>query len=371
MSNCTSLTAAILVSLGAARMPLLAADTAPSDHWSFQLEMTSRYDDNITELSDRDRDRVGASACDATPSCAERFRIESPGALVLAPSGRVEWSNETARKVRSSVRAELRASAYARNSVKNYESYSLRFSQDLTPAQEYGTTLILRGLLLPDFYLRELTVPEESRVQGQTVRDSARFSSLDTSAALRQVLAPKYLDLEVVAGRERRNYDEPFDERDGDLKGYGADLTWHPLGSSAIDVKAGYRSESYDAEGDRPATQAPEPDISSDRGTASLGLALKWGRQARRGGLSLGLEQEKRGFLSRDAVDTFHFGRRDKRTQISLAVRQGLGRVFYLEAGLTHEKNDSDLGPGAGSSGDDEVTDYTHNVVSASVGWRL
>jgi hypothetical protein len=352
-------------------MPVLAAETELPHRWSSQVEMMSRYDDNITELSDGDRTRVGTPACEASPSCVDRFRIESPDDFILAPSGRLEWSNETAHHIKTSVRGEIRASFYARNSIKNYQTYGLRLSQDLTPARKYKTVLILRGNVLPDFYLRELTVPEASRLQGQTVRDSARFSSLDASAAVRQVLVPKFLELEVLAGRDRRDYDAAFDERDGDLKIHVADLTWHLLGNRAVDLRVGYRSEEYDAEGDRSSTLAFEPDISSDRSAVSLGMDLKWGTRVRRGGISLDLEREERDFLSDDPVDTFHFDRQDRRTEASLALRLGLGRVLQLEGGLTHEKNDSDLGPGAVSSSGDEVTDYTRDVLSVSIGWRF
>src|SRR5262249_12914219 len=159
-----------------------------------------------------------------------------------------------------------------------------RFSQDLTTSAR-RTTLIVRAGLMPDFYLRELTVPQESLSQGQTVRDSARFSTTEYGAAIRQVLVPKFLDVEVSAGEESRDYDAPFDERDGDLSGYGATLTVHPDGGRRISLRGGYRSETYDARGDRTATLALEPDISSDRKTLSVGADLKWARAGRRGGV--------------------------------------------------------------------------------------
>jgi len=360
---------AVVVTLMAFSSSILVAEGEPSRHWSAQLELTSRYDDNITELSDTDRDRVGDATCKATPSCASRFRIETPDDLVIAPSARVEWERRFSGGRETSVRGEARASRYTRNSIKDHETYSLRFSQDLTAAR-HQTTLILRAGLMPDFYLRELTVPEESRIQGQTVRASGRFSSTDYSAAIRQVLVPKFLELEASAGRESRNYGAPFDERDGYLSGYGASLTLHPAGGRRISLRGGYRSESYDARGDRAATLALEPDISSDRTALSLGADLRWGR-GRRGVVSITLEREKRDFLSKDPADRFHFGRQDTLTQAAVSVRQPLGDTLYLEGGLTREKNDSNLGPGASSPSGDDVTDYGRTVIAASVGWRF
>src|SRR6185369_6031541 len=76
--------------------PLHGAEPSRQDHWVFQFELTSRYDSNITELSDKDSDRVEDSACLSSPTCASRFRIESPDDVIFSPSARVEWANRTA-----------------------------------------------------------------------------------------------------------------------------------------------------------------------------------------------------------------------------------------------------------------------------------
>lgn len=350
---------------------LFAAGGEPPRHWSFQLEMTGRHDDNVTELSDTDRERVNDPACNADPLCANRFRIESPDDFVLTPSARAEWSKKSAGARETSLRAEVRLSRYARNSVKDYEAYGVRFSQDLTSSSKHATAVVVRASVIPDYYLRELAVPEESRIQGQTVRDSAQFSSVESSASLQQVLVPKYLDLELMVERDQRDYDAPFDERDGDLAGYGVNLVWNPAGTRTIDLRIGYRRASFDARGDRAATLALEPDTSSDRDTASCGLSLGWGRKGRRGGLLLGVEHETRNFLSNDPADSYYVGREDTRTQLSLAARQALARSLYLEAELSRETNDSKLGPDASAASGDDVTDYGRNLASVSIGWRF
>ena len=360
----------VLPALAALAAPLFGAEPARPDHWVFQIELSSRYDSNITELSNKDRDRVDDAACQSSPTCVSRFRIESPDDVIFSPSARIEWSNRTANRVETSVRADARTNLYARNSIKNYETYALRLAQDLTPAREYETTLSLRGEWTPDFYLRELTVPEASLMAGTTIRDSARYSSNDYRAALRQVLAPKHLEAEVSYGRDTRDYDSPFDERDGDLSGWGAELTLSLGDHRVASLRAGYRNESYDADGDQPGTAAVEPDISSDRETVGLGCLVRWGHE-RRGSLSLSVERETRDFRSRDTADVFHFGREDTRTQERLEFRQPMGQRFYLEIGLEHEQNDSHLGPSAGSTTGDEVTDYTRNIASISTGWRF
>ncbi len=344
---------------------LTAPHAVAASSWDFQLDITARYDDNITELSDTDRDRVGQ------PAYADRFRIETPDDFIVSPAGRVEWSRRSVADRESSVRITAAVNHYVRNSVKSYETYGVRFSQDLVPRRRFGTTLILRAGLTPSYYLRELTVPEASRLAGVTVRDSAQYSSTAYSLGLRQVLVPKLLDLTLSAGREPRDYDDPFNERDGDLTGILAELSWTPLASRRLELQGGYRYESYDARGDNAATLALEPDISSDRSTASLGASFHWGSKKRRGEIGLSLERETRDFLSDTPADVYHFGRKDTRSQAVLTVRQGLGADLWVNAGLSRETNDSRLGPSAPSTPGDDVTDYTHQVVSASLSWRF
>lgn len=351
--------------------PLLGAEREATGRWSFQLELTSRYDSNITQLSDTDRDRLQDPACTSTPLCASRYRIESSDDFIVVPSARLGWSHRSAREVETSLRGEARANRYARNSIKDYETYALRLSQELTAARRYETTFVLRAEAMPGFYLRELSVPEATRVQGSTVRDSAQYSSVDYEVALRQVLVPRHLEAEIARKRDSRDYDSPFDERDGDLSGWEAELTWSPAGSRAVSLRAGYRSESYDAAGDRPETIAGEPDISSDRQAVTAGFSFSWVRRGRSGWLSFDVEREARDFLSRDPTDSFHFDREDTRTEERLSFRQPLGDRLYIEAGLEHERNDSDLLPGASSPTGDEVTDFTRDVVSATIGWRI
>ena len=345
---------------------LLAAPHAvAANSWTFQLEMTAKYDDNITELSDTDRARVGQAAY------ADRFRIETPDDFILSPAGRAEWSRSSAADRESSVRITAAVNHYVRNSVKNYEAYGVRFSQDLVPRRRFGTTLILRAGLTPIYYLRELTVPEASRLAGVTVRDSAQYSSTEYSLGLRQVLVPKRLDLTLSVGREPRDYDDPFNERDGDLTGISAELSLRPVASRRLELQGGYRYESYNARGDNAATLALEPDISTDRQTASLSGSFNWGSKKRRGEISLSLERETRDFSSDSPTDVYHFGRKDTRSQAVLNVRQGVGANLWVNIGLSHETNDSTLGPSAPSTPGDDVTDYTHQVASAALSWRF
>ncbi len=352
-------------------LPLVAAEPADSSQsWSWRIELSNRYDSNVTELSDTDRDRVEDPDCRSTPSCASRFVIKSPDDFVVTPYARIDWSHGAPGSVETTARVEARVNRYAENSVKDYERYSVRLSRDLTPARNFDTTLILRASDTPHFYLRELTVPEASRVQGTTVRDSARYASMRYGVALNQLLVPGRLDIEASRDRDDRDYDVPFDERDGDLSGLGVELTLRVTHDRGFTLRGGYQSESYDAAGDQARTIAIEPDISSDRKTASLGTDFRWGRQeARRGVLSIDLKQEQRDFLSDEPTDVYHFGRRDTRFGARIEVRQPVGEHFYLELGVEHEDNESDLGPAANSSSSDEATDYTRSLGWASLGW--
>jgi len=354
--------------------PVGATDTASSSapsaarrvgSWSVQVELESGWDDNICELSDTDRDRVG------DPLFADQFKIQSPDDWFLEPSLRVGFARRSAARRRTAIRFDARATRYLENSIKNYEAYGVRFAQDLTgAASRFGTRLILRGGYTPDFYLRELTVPQATLEQGRRVRDSSRYQETSLSAAVEQVLVPGRLELEGRLETERRDYFAPFDERDGDLTGYRVRLEWTPVTDRRFSVGAGFRQQSYDAAGDRAATPALEPDISSDRDELALGLGFRWALDGRRGDARLELSREEREFTSADPIDRFHFGRNDTLTEYRLAIDQLVRRDLYLQMELRREQNDSDLGR-APSALSDDVTDYTRNVVSVSIGWRL
>ena len=333
--------------------------------WSFQIELTGRWDDNITELSDTDRSRVG------DPNYADRFKIQTVDDWIVSPSARAEWSHEPASHFGTSVRFDVRASLYKRNSIKNFEIYDLRIAQDLSPAKKYTTRLVVRGGYTPDTYLRELSVPQATLDnQGLTVRDSARYSDAPYSFAVEQVLAPKQLELTVQVGNKKRNYDMPFDERDGDLTDYQGRLDWAPLADRKFSLQFGYRVGSYDAAGDRAETPALEPDISSDRRALMAGGDVRWGNRERRGFVSLDALREARDFTSDNPADTDYFDRNDTLLEVRVTVHQAIRGDLYLEGGLYHKRNSSNLGSGASTSGTDDVTDYTRNVISFWCGWR-
>jgi len=230
---------------------------------SFAFELQGGYDDNITELSDRDKDRVG------DPAFADRFKIEAPGDYVWAPSARLGWSADFIKRVRTSVQLDAKAYRYTNSSVKNYEVYALKVEQDLTAAKTMQTRLALRVSDVPDYYLRELRVP------GTTDFASESYHSRQYGLALKQIFAPKLLSVAVQGSRTNRNYDSPFNERDGDLTGYGAEVEVGRLTTHA-GLVVGYLHSRYDAKGDNGSPLAIEPNISSDREELKAQVAFRW-----------------------------------------------------------------------------------------------
>src|SRR5262249_3905751 len=244
--------------------PALAGETSGlNSRWSARLELEGRYDDNVTELSDRDKSRVG------DPAYADRFRIETAGDYAWIPSGRIAWSGNLARHVTTTVQGEAHVFRYVRDTVKNYEVIGLRLEQDLSPAKVFNSQLILRVSDTPSYYLRELRVP------ATTAFDSARYSSLEYGIGLDQVLVPRLLYGTVQVSRDNRDYDLPFNERDGDLTGYGAAIEIGPRGRR-LGLRVGYEKSRYDARGDDISTAAIEPDISTDRNELSARVAFRW-----------------------------------------------------------------------------------------------
>ncbi len=358
LAGCPALSALLMI-------PDLRAEEKKDRHWSLQLELEGQYDDNITELSDNDKDRVGE------PGSEDRFKVDSADDYVLQPSVRFGYARACIPRVETALRLDARGWIYTRNSIKNYESAGFRLSQDLSAARRYETRLVVNAGYQPEYYLRELRVPQRSLDLGRTVRDSAIYSSLKYGGGIEQVLVPKHLELAISASEETRDYDAPFDERDGTLSGYGARLEWQPMKDGALAFDAGYRIESYDADGDDPSTPAVEGDISSDRRIVSAGVDFRWGKRDRRGGVSLNASREKRDFTSNDPLDTFHFEREDDKTELNVTFRKALGNLVYFEAGLSREDNKSDLAPGASANSGDDITDYTRDIISAGVGWRF
>ena len=328
--------------------------TVSRSHFSVRAELEGRYDDNITYLSDRDRDRVG------DPAFADRYKIEDPGDYVWVPAARLGWSFKLAKRVTTSMQLDAKAYRYSVNTIKNYETFGLRVAQDLSAAKLFQTRLIVDASDTPDYYLREL------RVAGTTRYDSARFSSREYGVSLEQVLVPKLLDASVYGTRTRRSYEAPFHERSGDLTGYGADLELGPPGRLA-GLHVGYEKSRYDARGDDGSTPFPEPDISSDRSQLSARAAIRWAL----GYVTLSGSRELRDYTSDEPTDIYHFDREDTRTEYGLGLHQGLPAGLFLEVALSREENEARLAPGVPETLANDVTDYTDNVVSASVGWHF
>jgi len=348
---------AVLCALAvSALVPLARSEesTVSRSHFSVRAELEGRYDDNITYLSDRDRDRVG------DPAFADRYKIEDPGDYVWVPAARLGWSLNLAKRVTTSMQLEAKAYRYSANEIKDYETFEIRLAQDLSAARLFQTRLIVDASETPDYYLREL------RVAGTTNYESARFSSREYGVSLEQVLIPKLLDASVHGARTRRSYDAPFRERSGDLTGYGADLDLGPPGRLA-GFHLAYERSRYDARGDDGSTPVLEPDISSDRNQLSARAAIRWAL----GYVTLSGSRELRDYRTDESTDIYHFDREDTRTEYGLGFHQGLPAGLFLEIALSHEENGAHLAPGVPESLANDVTDYSENVLSASVGWRF
>jgi len=338
----------------------------PPGKWRFQAELAGRWDDNITELSKIDRKRVG------DPAYADQFKIETPGDWVMAPSLRAGYSRDIFGDLSSDVRLDAEASIYRRNSIKDYQTFRLRLAQDLSSSRRHQTRLVLRLGYLPDYYLRELTVEQASLDQHRRVRDSVHFSDSSYSAAIEQVLIPRTLELTVLAGITQRNYGARFQERDGTLSGLRTSLDWTPNGDRRMTLRAGFRLENYDATGDLSGTPALEPDISNRRRAVTAGFTYRWKLwNAERGRIAIDFLRQRRTFTTDRAADRYHFDRHDKHSELSISAWQEVSARFFVTAAFVHEVNSSRLGPGAPSAASDEdVTDYTHDVASISLGWR-
>lgn len=355
--------------------------------WITELALEERYDDNVTRLSPShlDRlDRLGGGTglpCGSgnTDASGHQFSITTPDDFISIPQLSSSLNAGWIAEMPTGVDLDLSGYQYARNTIKNYQSYRLSVSQPLHRFRAHATSVQFSRRLVPRYYLRNLRsdrASEEFAQMGIFVlpppRREATYRSESTRFELEQVIVKNRLRFQGEVGVERRNYNRCFDERDSRMPFREAELAWNPRGDKRLRLRASYRREVLRARGDLADTPVfAEPDITNVRSIRAGDVRFGWGRRGRNGWASLRYETERRDFRTGDPNDITHFGRTDRRQESSLSAQINLKRGWHIGAEARRERNRSKFPVTPGGFEPDEVTDYDDTVFQIGFGYRF
>lgn len=321
-----------------------------------------RYDDNIIQLNDRDRERFRQN-----PG-SSRFRIDSIEDDIAI--GRFDLHLRTRPIPRRVTSVALSADVYEyqRNDIKSYQEMGLALKQELTASRRRLGTIEASFARTPRFYLRQLTDDDASFEAGRRIRDELTYAHNEYGLAYDQEVVDERLSFTLTGRRARRDYNDHFNERDSIDDGWAVSARAHPLDSSILEVDAGYEQGRLRARGDLPSTPIPDDDVSYRHRAVSLDVAVAWRGRAR-GRVEIEVERERREFTTENQFDLSHWMREDDRRDYRLRLTQRLAGRFdaSLEARRLSKHSRFLLNPGAS----EDETDYVENRVGLGLIWRF
>jgi len=362
-----------------APVPAAATLAAAEVRWSARLAFDERYDDNITQLSPKNLDRLDTQGgghgiecgSGSTDTRGGRFSIEAPGDYISMPqfSGSIRAGWLEGRP--TAIDLSIAAYKFARSPIKDWQSFRLEASQPLHRGK-FETRVGLSYGYVPYYYYRNLRSDRTADELGvlPPPRRETTYRSHTTAVHVDQVLVPRYLWFSGLAGREGKDYNRCFDERDSEMPLRQFELAWHPLGDQLLRVRASFRREDLHSAGDIPETLFfTEPDTSSRREIWSGDLRVRWGRQGRKTTLSLRYEAERREYSTTNPNDIFHFERIDQRRHTTVAAHVELRRNWFLTAEAERSTNRSSFPTPPGITFlPEDTTDFNENLYQFGFG---
>ena len=348
--------------------------------WSARLALDERYDDNITELSPKDLNRldtVGGGngfpcGSGSTLTSAGRFSIETAGDYVTVPRFSSDLRAGWIPGRPSSFELDIAAHQYATNAIKNWQAYRLAASQPLHGGR-YETTIGASFTYSPYQYDRNLRSYWTANELGvlPPPRREATYRTRGGDFHVVQVLVPHYLWFRGLVGQEAKNYNKCFNERDSVMPFAQIQLTWAPLGREILRLRGEFIREDLRAGGDLADTAFfTEPDISNRRRIVSVDARVRWGSKGRKTSIGLRYDVEHRDYTASNPNDIYHFERTDERRHATVGARIELPRHWFVLAGADHiTKRSSFPLVLAGSSPSEDTTDFTRNIYEVGFGY--
>ncbi len=298
--------------------------------WTLGCGVTTSYDDNILEYSERD---VFAFRHALVPS---RFDLKTIDDLILQPFGELAWKSASTGS--TSIRLRALGSLFAMNGIRDHARISLRWRQRLVR----GVRLSLEGAYLSPRYSRQLRddeVPVPFPMLSQYRRADFREGELSLGCLWSPL--PEWSN-KIEVGMRRREYLRSFSERD--LHTRVANLSMSPPGMRGFRAafQLGYRnSAARAADGDEVSGKRDDPDV-SERGP-STGASLEWSLRSALPSLriteSYGLSQLR--YTTLDTTDRRRFHRMRKFHSWRSSVLVGLSSSWRIRA--TYEAAGWDL----------------------------
>lgn len=341
--------------------------------WSLRLGLDQRYDDNILQLSDRDLDRLQNPR--PSDAAANRFSITTPDDFISVPRVSPGFKADWWRGRPTSFGLGISANQYLRNSIKNFQTYRLSITQAVRGGELLETSVAVAYGLRPHYYLRNLIsdrhLEELGFIPTPIPRLEATYRRDYLQIEVEQEILKERLSFRGLWGREHRDYNRNFDERDSQMPYREAGLAWTPYHDGRLRVRVGYRREDLHAGGDLADTPSfLEDDISSRRDIREADLRLRWGSKDRKKTVTLDYEGERRDYSTTNTFDAFHFGRRDTRRYVTLSFRGDLRKGWFVAAGAERDTNRSKF-PAAVSTSvpPDDITDYTESLAQVGLGY--
>jgi len=331
---------------------------SPARSWDFSAGITTTYDDNILNYSERD---LFAFRYRLNPA---RYALSTTDDLVLSPYLEVFWEPDSTRS--NSVRARLEFNRYATNTIRNNLETEIQWRT--RPFRRWR--LSFTGTYLPSYYVRRY-IDDETIVPFPELpryRD-ARYRQIKGEASVEWRPAKAWrgqFDYEYG----RRDYLELFAERDQDRHALRLSLRPPPLeGVVVARLRGAYgRVLARAWDGDEVGGVPDDPDVSDRR--FGGGLTLEWTARRRQPSITLrqAVDYEARRYTTRDTSDSQRFGRSLRETNLDWELAFGLSRHWEVAGsyGIDVQRLTGSL------SNIETFTDaasYNRHRLSLKVGW--
>ncbi len=164
--------------------------------------------------------------------------------------------------------------------------------------------------------------------------------------------------------KERRNYNEHFNERDSESDVVSLEAVLYPLRRLGLRVRPHYEHEKRTSRADLGATVVLDDDVGFNGNLFGLDAHWLWGPDPdHRRSVQAWYEIEKRSFVTNVSSDVGHFDRRDEITQFGASWERELGRSWKARVAYRRRSNDVSVPSALGGR---STTTFPKNVIGAS-----